>query len=310
MAWLGGIVLATVVVTAMPLRAAEEVKIEHQGLDVLGNLEIAKGKSLKRDGVVLLVHDTLGHHRMEIISALQELLSERGVNSLAITLSLGLNERRGMFDCNIEQDHRNEDAEEEIQAWVDWLKSEGATNITVAGHSRGGNQAAIYVVKKHDAAVKKVVLIAPLAQTPSNIDAEYERRFNVPLSPTLSEAEKQMDEIGATALMPGVAFLNCDQAKVTAGAFVNYYGPNQNLYTPSLLPFIKVPVLVVVGSMDPLAQELEPAIQGMPDNQNTTLVTIPDADHFFTNYKTEDLADAIKGFVLKKMEKSASKNKK
>jgi alpha/beta superfamily hydrolase len=61
--------------------------------------------------------------------------------------------------------------------------------------------------------------------------------------------------------------------------------------------------------MDPLAQELEPAIQGMPDNQNTTLVTIPDADHFFTNYKTEDLADAIKDFVLKKMEKSASKNK-
>lgn len=309
MAWLGGIVLATVVVTTMPLRAAEEVKIEHQGLDVLGNLEIAKGKSLKRDGVVLLVHDTLGHHRMEIISALQELLSERGVNSLAITLSLGLNERRGMFDCNIEQDHRNEDAAEEIQAWVDWLKEKGTKNITVAGHSRGGNQAAIYVAKKHDKAVKKIVLIAPLAQTPSNIDAEYERRFNLPLQPTLSDAEKQIDEIGGTALMRGVAFLNCDQAKVTAGAFVNYYGPNQNLYTPSLLPFIKVPVLVVVGSMDPLAQELEPAIQGMPDNQNTKLVIIPDADHFFTNYKTEDLADAMKDFVLKKMEKSASKNK-
>ena len=285
MACLGGIVLATVVVTAIPLRAAEEVKIEHQGLDVLGNLEIAKGKSLKRDGVVLLVHDTLGHHRMEIISALQELLSERGINSLAITLSLGLNERRGMFDCNIEQDHRNEDAVEEIQAWVDWLKEKGAKNITVAGHSRGGNQAVVYVAKKQDSAVKKAVLIAPLAQTPSNIDTEYERRFNLPLAPALVEAEKQMEEIGATALMRGVAFLNCDRAKVTTGAFVNYYGPNQNLYTPSLLPFIKVPVLVVVGSMDPLAQELEPAIQGMPDNQNTTLVTIPDADHFFTNYK-------------------------
>ncbi len=309
LACLGGIVLATAVVTAMPLRAAEEVKIEHQGLDVLGNLEIAKGKSLKRDGVVLLVHDTLGHHRMEIISALQELLSERGVNSLAITLSLGLNARRGMFDCNIEQDHRNEDAEEEIQSWVDWLKSKGATNITVAGHSRGGNQAAIYVVKKHDPAVKKLVLIAPLAQTPNNIDAEYERRFNLPLQPALSEAEKQIDVTGATALMGDVAFLNCDHAKVTAGAFVNYYGPNQNLYTPSLLPFIKMPVLVVVGTLDPLAQELEPAIQGMPDNDKIKLVTIPDADHFFASYKTEGLAESIKDFVLKKTENGAPEKK-
>ncbi|MEJ2124784.1 MAG: alpha/beta hydrolase [Alphaproteobacteria bacterium] len=305
MSWLGGIVLA-LIVTSVPLRA-EEVKIEQQALDVLGNLEIAKGKSLKQDPVVLLVHDTLGHHRMEIISALQELLSERGVSSLAITLSLGLNERRGMFDCNIEQDHRNEDAVEEIQAWVDWLKNQGAKNIIVAGHSRGGNQAAVYVAKKHDPAVKKAILIAPLAQTPSNIGAEYERRFRLPLQPALAEAEKQMDEIGATALMDGVAFLNCDRAKVTAGAFVNYYGPNQNLYTPSILPFLKMPVLVVVGTMDPLAQELEPAIRGMPDNKNTTLVTIPDADHFFTNYKTEDLADRIKDFVLSKTTKSAQK---
>jgi alpha/beta superfamily hydrolase len=47
----------------------------------------------------------------------------------------------------------------------------------------------------------------------------------------------------------------------------------------------------------------------MPDNQNTTLVTIPEAGHFFTNYKTEDLADAIQEFVLKKANKSAAKNK-
>lgn len=297
-AWLFAAVFA-VVVTAAPLRAAE-VKTEHQGLDVVGNLDIAQGKSLKNDGVVLLVHDTLTHHRMEIISALQELLHEHGINSLAITLSLGLNERRGLFDCKLEQDHRNEDGADEVQTWVNWLKGQGVTNITVAGHSRGGNQAAIYAAKKLDAAVKRVVLIAPLAQTAGNIGSEYEHRFRLPLQATLTEAERLMKEDGAGAPMNGVAFLTCDHARVTAGAFVNYYGANQNLYTPSLLPFIKVPVLVVVGTADPLASELEPAIQGMPESKTLTMQMIQDGDHLFGNQAVDELADKIKDFVLKK----------
>jgi pimeloyl-ACP methyl ester carboxylesterase len=153
--------------------SAEEVQTEVQGLTVLGNLEIAQGKSLKSDGAVLLLHDTLAHNRMEILSALQELLRERGVNSLAITLSLGLNERRGLFDCGIEQDHRNEDAIVEIQGWVDWLKQQEAANITLAGHARGGNQIAIYAAKEPDAAVKRLVLIAPLADTQTSLEAEW-----------------------------------------------------------------------------------------------------------------------------------------
>ena len=147
-AWLPAALIGAIF-SLTPLRA-EEVRTDHQGLDVTGELSIASGKSLKQDGVVLLVHGSLGHDRMEIISAQQELLREAGINSLAITLSLGLNERRGMFDCSIEQDHRNEDAAEEIRSWVDWLKAQGVTNIVLAGHSRGGNQAAIYAAKYLD----------------------------------------------------------------------------------------------------------------------------------------------------------------
>ncbi len=282
-----------------PLRA-EEVKTEHQGLDVTGELDIAPGKSLKHDGVVLLVHGTLGHHRMEIMSALQELLRERGVNSLAITLSLGLNERRGMFDCVIEQDHRNEDAAEEIRTWVDWLKEQGAANITLAGHSRGGNQAAIYAVKYLDKAVRKLVLIAPLAQTAGNAASEYELRFRKPLQPALEQAEKLVADDGSMTLLTGVGFLNCDDARVTAGAFVNYYGPNQNLYTPSLLPFVKAPTLIVAGELDPLTAELAPAIEGIPDPKHITFKTLRGADHYFRDLAAEDLANEIRDFVQRK----------
>jgi alpha/beta superfamily hydrolase len=285
-----------VAVLAMPARA-EEVRTEVQGLTVLGNLEIAQGKSLKSDGAVLLLHDTLAHNRMEILSALQELLRERGVNSLAITLSLGLNERRGLFDCGIEQDHRNEDAIVEIQGWVDWLKQQEAANITLAGHARGGNQIAIYAAKEPDAAVKRLVLIAPLADTQTSLEAEFSQRFGQPLQPILAQAEKLVAEDQSTTLMTGVPFLVCENAKVTSGAFVNYYGPNQNLYTPSLLPHIQRPILMVVGDLDPLANELMPAIEGMPGANNIRAETIAGADRFFRDLAVDQLADRINDFL-------------
>jgi pimeloyl-ACP methyl ester carboxylesterase len=279
---------------------AEEIRIEHQGLEVVGNLDLAPGKSLKTDGVVLLLHGTLAHHRMEIISALQELLHERGINSLAITLQLGINGRRGLFDCNIEQDHRIEDASEEIKSWLKWLKEKGAASITLAGHDRGGNQVAIYAAKDPDKAVRRLILIAPLADTAASLESEFSQRFHQPLQPILAEAEKLVTEDQFNTLMTGIPFLACDRAKVTAGAFVNYYGPNQNLYTPSLIPKIKLPTLVAVGDLDPLASELIPAIQGIPDAKTVRLVTIPGADHFFRDQAADDLADAIKAFMGEK----------
>lgn len=281
---------------AMPA-SADPVQIEVQGLTVLGNLEIAEGKSLKSDGVVLLLHDTLAHNRMEILSALQELLGERGVNTLAITLSLGLNERQGLFDCSIEQDHRNEDAIVEIQSWVDWLKEQGASSVTLAGHARGGNQVAIYAAKEPDELVKRLVLIAPIADSTTTLEAEFSQRFGQPLQPLLAEAEKWVAEDQSTTLMTGVPFLVCQSAQVTAAAFVNYYGPNQNLYTPSLLPHIKMPMLVALGELDPLTNELRPAIEGIPGVQKIRTTIIPAADHFFRDLAADDLADQITSFL-------------
>jgi alpha/beta superfamily hydrolase len=296
---LSGFLLCAAIASGGPAVAAP-VQIEIQGLTAVGELQLANGKSLKSDGVVLLLHEELAHHRMEIISALQELLRERGINSLAITLTLGLQNRQGIFDCALEQDHRNEDAVVEIGAWVSWLKEQGASNIALAGHSRGGNQAAIYAAKEPDKAVKRLALIAPLADTTTSMEAEYFRRYQQPLQPILSEAEKLVAEEESTTLMAGVPFLVCRSANVTAGAFVNYYGPNQNLYTPSLLPHIPMPVLVAIGDLDPLANELIPAVQGMPGATKIRLETIAGADHFFRDTAAEDLAERLADFLKQK----------
>lgn len=278
---------------------ADEVSIEVEGLTVLGNLELASGKSLKSDGAILLVHDTLAHNRMEILSALQELLRERGYNTLSITLSLGLNERRGLFNCALEQDHRNEDAAVEIGRWIEWLKSQGASSVTLAGHGRGGNQVAIYAAKSPDKVVKRLVLIAPIADRPATLSQQFSLRFRQPLEPILAQAQKDVDEGNATALLVNVPFLSCENAKVTAAAFVNYYGANQNLYTPSLLPHINMPILVAVGDLDPLSSEIIPAVEGIPGADQIKLEVIPGADNYFRDLAAEDLTAKISDFLSK-----------
>src|SRR5208337_3048308 len=94
--------LAVLLIAASPAKSiAEEVTIEHLGLEISANLELGSGKSIKSEGMVLLVHDTLGHGKMELMAALQDGLHDQGLNSLAITLGLGVDKRHGMFDCGL-----------------------------------------------------------------------------------------------------------------------------------------------------------------------------------------------------------------
>jgi pimeloyl-ACP methyl ester carboxylesterase len=286
---------------------AEEVATEHQGLDVLGNLEIAQGKTLKTDGAVLLVHGSLGHNRMEIVSAAQELLRERGINSLAITLSLGLDHRQGMFDCSLEQDHRHDDAIDEIETWVNWLKEKGAATITLAGHDRGASQAAAYAgLPKVDRTVRRLILFGPLLQTFDGIDRDYFQRYKKVLRDELSRAEQLVSQDEASTLMDTVGFLECSNTKVTAGAFVDYYSNNQKFFTPSLLPSVRMPTLVIGGGADPQEPQLSRAMRELGGQKNIIFEEVQSADHFFRDSSADELADRIKDFMGRKVESAAA----
>ena len=138
---------------------ADDVTIESSGLTLNGNLRLAEDGELT-DGAFLILHGTLGHNGMEIISALQDVLAENSQNSLAINLSLDIDDRHGFFPCGSQHTHKIEDASDELGAWLSWLQSEGADDIVLIGHSRGGNQVARFIVD-HDPSVEAAILIAP-----------------------------------------------------------------------------------------------------------------------------------------------------
>ena len=98
---------------AFPLAAEETVQMTYQGL----RLNAVLSETDNRDApVFLLLHGTLAHNDMEIMRSLREVLHEEGIASLAVTLSLGVDDRSGMYDCNAEHRHRHTDAIGELEA--------------------------------------------------------------------------------------------------------------------------------------------------------------------------------------------------
>ncbi len=293
-AWL----LALVLLPALAFAPAQarEVALKLANLTLLGNLELAEGKSLK-DGVLLMVHGTLGHHRMQTIADLQENLKKRGINTLAITLSLGMDRRKGMFDCNQPIRHLHDDAVEEIAAWVDWLKQQGAETIWVLGHSRGGNQVALYLLRRHDPAVKKAVLLAPMTHDAKKAAEKYEKRFGMKLDVALEAAHTLLKAGRGDEPVNWRGLIYCKDATGTAKAFLSYHAPRQEFDTPSLLPRLPVPVLVIATPEDEIFPDLIERVKSLADGKKVQLAVIEGADHFFTDFASEDVADAIAAFL-------------
>ena len=88
---------------------AEPVTITFKGLKLIGEHMVAKGRQ-PADKTILMLHGTLGHLGMDTIKGLQEVLRERGYNSLSINLSYGLSGRTGVYDCAVPHRHRHGDA--------------------------------------------------------------------------------------------------------------------------------------------------------------------------------------------------------
>jgi pimeloyl-ACP methyl ester carboxylesterase len=235
---------------------AEGVSHEYLGLTVVGNLELAANKTLKADGAVVLVHDSLAHHTDGAVVALQSMLTSMGLNSVAISLSLGLNKRKGAFDCTHEHDHRHGDASDEIVAWVEWLQGQGAAQVSIIGLGRGATQAALSVAERQELGVHRLVLANPPSSTPQLTGARYNQQFGQPLMPILEHARKLVEDGEGDTLISVPGFLTCAKARTTAAAFVDYYGGDNRQEIVSLVPELKQRTLVVIAGADSAAQDL------------------------------------------------------
>ena len=268
------------------------ITLSHNGMTLNANLETTTGDWT--DGPVLMTHGTLGHRGMEIMAGMQSLLAERGISSLAINLSLGLDNRAaGMYDCATPHTHRHTDAVGEIGAWLAWLKEQGVKEVALLGHSRGGNQIARFAAASDDPVITAVFLIAPQTWDADSETQAYKKRYDTDLFPLLARAEQMVAAGKGAELMDNIDFLYCENTRASAESFLSYYAPDGNMDTPVLITQIKVPVTVFAGTEDTVVQGLIDKVEPLADGERVTLVVIDGADHFFRDLYAEDIADTI-----------------
>lgn len=275
---------------------AEDVQLSFNGTALNANLETSD--NWPAGPTVLITHGTLFHNKSELVVALQELFAENDISSLAINLGLGIDNRSSAaYDCPTAHTHKHEDAAAEIGAWLDWLKTQGAKQVSLIGHSRGGSQTALYAAENDHALVKNVILIAPLTWTPDYAAKDYKNRYETALAPILKKAQGLVAAGKADTQLKNTGFIYCKDTSASAAAFVSYYSGDITQDTPTLLPKINESVLVFAASEDKIVKGLETTLAPMSEAGDIELTVIDGSDHFFRDLYAEEVVDRAVEFI-------------
>ncbi len=249
--------------------------------------------------IVLITHGTLAHKDMETIQGLSRALVERGIATLAHNLALGLDRRKGMYDCGVSHDYRPDEAIAEIDAWAAEARKT-SSRLYLLGHSRGANQVARYLAARPDAPVKGAILLAPAtAGVETALRAAYRDSYGQELDPLLQQANRAVADGRGGEWMKVPGFIYCKDAKVTARAFAAFYQPDPKQDTAALVAGLKLPTLVLAAAQDKTVPDVGPSFAPLAGQGGgrVRLETIDDADHFFLDLAAEDAADRIAKFI-------------
>lgn len=273
--------------------AAEPVVIEQPINGLTAVADWVKAEDAEAGApVVLLLHGTLADKDQELIDTLQELLAERGISSLAPSLTLGIDRRSGPYDCVVPFRHTHDEAADEMALWAKWLVSQGHERIIAAGHSRGGNQAALFA-RAYPEMIEKLIPIAPaVGRDEATRDQRYKARYRAERSAVIASADAGGDLID----VPGIVY--CRDAKATPAAISSYLGGAfEDRDTPSIVAGLPMPVLVIAGSLDTVVPEVPERMEAIADGDRIRFEIIEDADHMFLDFFAEDTADLIAEFI-------------
>ena len=274
---------------------AEEVTQQYGDLTINANLELADGKVLQ-DGVVLILHGTMAHNRMEIIEASQQALLDNDHSSLAINLSLRLDNRHGFYDCSLPHRHIMDAALDELDAWVAWLRKKGVNQITIMAHSRGANQIMVYAVERKHPEVTHLVLLAP--NTNPSPKPQYVARYGETFDESLALVQKQIDTGKGDELIDNLDFAYCPKASVSADSFYSYNRLDDKFRRfPLYLSQMPIPTLIITGSRDELVPDIAKDVAPFIDGERIRLSVIEGSGHFFLDFNIEEAVEASVEFI-------------
>jgi pimeloyl-ACP methyl ester carboxylesterase len=274
---------------------AEEVTHRFNGLTLNANIEMADGKSFD-GGMVLILHGFMAHWDMEIIRSAQQALLDNDYSSLAINLSLSVDNRHGYYGCDQPQRHVQDDAIDEVGSWIAWLRERGTKRVILLGHSRGANQFMVYAAEEIDPEVSHMIFLAP--GMGDEAEQAYFTRYGVSLDKTRTYVQAQINDGRGDQLLPDIDMLACPRATVTADSFNSYYSSNNRFRRfEHYLPRSPVPTLIISGSIDERQPNTQKLVTPYLDGMRIQLAVIEGAGHFFRDFNIEEAMEAAIEFI-------------
>jgi hypothetical protein len=272
---------------------AKPVMEKFEKITLMADWETAGNKSFDKKPVFLILHGTMAHNKMELIAASQKLLKDKGFASLAITLGLNVDKRKGMMPCDVTHTHRRSDAIGEISFWIDWLKKKGVKTIHMNSHSSGTYQSLLYTVKTKNPIVKRLNLMSPGNYSFSANKADFKKRTGKSVKTFTDKAAKLVQAKKGDTVITVPSFLHCKKTKLTAASFLDYYNPDNDTSTADLIKKVKIPMHVYMGTDDKVAGYYRPELKKLAKEKKITFHDIDGASHFFRDLYLEELIDSV-----------------
>ena len=174
-----------------------------------------------------------------------------------------------------------DDCRHDWDAWVGFAEEQGYERIGLFGHSLGAVKSIYYMGVDRDPRVRLVIAGSPprLSHSAFLRDPDGQKFLGY-----LANAREHIEAGEPRALIDAalpVPFLG------SAATYYDKYGPEEHVNILNHLPNVRVPLLALLGTLEPAAElpmrgeaeELEQLAAGLP---NFTFVSVEDGDHFYT----------------------------
>lgn len=188
-----------------------------------------------------------------------------------------------------------DDCRHDVAAWLDWLRQQAGPRVGLVGHSLGAVKCLYATAQEPALAPARIVAISPPRLS-------YSWFCTSPEAPGFLETFGQADQLVQAGKPESLLEVKLPLPFViTAGGYVEKYGPDERYDYLRFVTSVPCPVLVTLGGVEiennmafrQAAEELTQARQRQP-----TLVvrTIAGADHFYTGVRPQ-LVDQIAAWL-------------
>lgn len=231
---------------------------------------------------VLLLHGFLSTNQFATVKAMESAVQETGASTLAITLTLGINQRKESLRCSSLHTHTLQQDLDEIDRWVNWLKTKGHQEIVLIGHSFGSQKLLQYLNMVSDESIKLSLLTSMFYIHGQSVGTNREDTLK---AQALSKAGK------STPQKFSYGFCNQNYF-ATPESYLSYMALSRSNVL-HLLDGASSPVTVILGEKDKTFTQVGENWLLELEETPAKVILIENANHFFSDEYEFDLQEAI-----------------